>query len=325
MKEHEIRPADLFQNYLDLTKQDIGIFFKDAPREQLSCPACETSGELAFVKLGFNYEECKICHSLWVSPRPTFESFVAFYSDSASSRYWATEFYPAVESTRRIKLWQPKAQQISSISLSSSLIFDNLIDIGGGSGTFAEEFKAISDISVIVIEPSPESAAQCRSRGVTVINSFVEDVKPSDLPEGHTIFTSFELFEHIHNPRMWLQNIADLMRSGDLFILTTLSSLGLDIRTLWNHSQSVSPPHHINFLNPRSMSILAPKVGLEIVRVFTPGVLDLDIMKNNRSKVQDRFWASILDSADDAELSQWQAFISEQDRSSHMWVVLTKP
>ncbi len=260
-----------------------------------------------------------------MSPRPTFESFVSFYSNSASSRYWAEVFYPAVESVRREKLWRPKARQVADIAGASSVAFNNLVDIGGGSGTFAEEFQIVGGLPAVVIEPSPESAAACRERGITVIESFLEDVQPNELPQGHSIFTSFELFEHVRDPRHWLGSIADLMQSEDVLVVTTLSGLGLDIRTLWDQSDSVSPPHHINFLNPASMSQLAMNAGLETLRIFTPGVLDLDIMKNNRAKVTDRFWASVLDISDEAELSRWQQFISDNGRSSHMWAVLQKP
>jgi 2-polyprenyl-3-methyl-5-hydroxy-6-metoxy-1,4-benzoquinol methylase len=325
LKEHEIRPASLFEMYLDLAAEDLDKFFADVPREPMACPACDSEGELAFEKLGFSYRECQRCWSPWVSPRPTFESFVSFYSNSASSRYWAEVFYPAVESVRREKLWRPKARQVADIAEGSSVAFNNLVDIGGGSGTFAEEFIAVCGLSVVVIEPSPESAAACRERGIAVIESFLEDVQPSELPQGHSIFTSFELFEHVHDPRHWLGSIADLMQSEDVLVVTTLSGLGLDIRTLWDQSDSVSPPHHINFLNPASMSQLAMNAGLETLRVFTPGVLDLDIMKNNRAKVTDRFWTSVLDASDEVELSRWQQFISDSGRSSHMWAVLQKP
>ena len=74
-----------------------------------------------------------------------------------------------------------------------------------------------------------------------------------------------------------------------------------------------------------SMSQLAMKVGLETLRVFTPGVPDLDIMKNNRAKVTDRFWTSVLDISDEAELSRWQQFISDSGCSSHMWAALKNP
>jgi hypothetical protein len=214
---------------------------------------------------------------------------------------------------------------VSEIAAAEAVPFENVIDIGGGPGVFAEEFRLINDCTVHVIEPSPESAAVCRAHGIAVIQSFLEEVDPAQLPVGRSLFTSFELFEHVHDPREWLAAVAELMRPNDLLVLTTLSSLGLDIRTLWEASASVNPPHHINFLNPGAMSGLAARVGLEPVRIFTPGVLDLDIMRNNREKVQDRFWRSVIDTADGPELAEWQALVSEAGRSSHMWAVLRKP
>lgn len=323
--EYEIRPAELFKGYLDLVAIDIGKFFTDSPREPMDCPTCDSPGELAFEKMGFAYRECMQCRSLWVSPRPTYEAFTAFYSDSPSSRYWSEVFYPAVEVVRREKLWRPKAFMVSEIAAAEAVPFENVIDIGGGHGVFAEEFRLINDCTVHVIEPSPESAAVCRAHGIAVIQSFLEEVDPGQLPPGRSLFTSFELFEHVHDPRQWLAAVAELMRPNDLLVLTTLSSLGLDIRTLWEASASVNPPHHINFLNPSAMSGLATRVGLEPVRVFTPGVLDLDIMRNNREKVQDRFWRSVIDTADDRELAEWQTLVSGAGRSSHMWAVLRKP
>lgn len=325
LTEHEIRPAALFDGYLDLVAVDIGHFFADSPREPMHCPTCDLVGEPAFEKMGFAYRECMQCWALWVSPRPAYEAFVAFYSDSPSARYWSEIFYPAVAEVRREKLWRPKALLVAEIAAAEADAFANIIDIGGGHGVFAQEFRLISDCSVHVIEPSPQSAEVCRSHGIPVIQSFLEEVEPAQLPAGRSLFTSFELFEHVHDPRQWLGAVAELMRPNDLLVLTTLSSLGLDIRTLWEASASVNPPHHINFLNPSAMSGLATRVGLEPVRVFTPGVLDLDIMRNNREKVQDRFWRSVIDTADDREIAEWQTLVSEAGRSSHMWAVLRKP
>jgi len=73
LKEHEIRPENLFQTYLDLATEDIKEFFADASREPMACPACDSVGELAFEKLGFAYRECQ-----WEDPitrSRLFESF----------------------------------------------------------------------------------------------------------------------------------------------------------------------------------------------------------------------------------------------------------
>ena len=40
MKEEDIRPQEVFDEYLRLTEADIQKFFMDVPRIQIDCPAC---------------------------------------------------------------------------------------------------------------------------------------------------------------------------------------------------------------------------------------------------------------------------------------------
>ena len=327
LTESDIRPKALFDRYLSLVAKDAIAFFADSKREDLKCPVCDLTGDLAFTKLNFEYRECGQCRSLWVSPRPAFAEFSAFYERSDSAEYWAEVFAPAVMEVRRERLWRPKARRIADLAgqLRAGMTrFRNVVDIGGGNGVFAEEFAAISDCQVTVVEPSPAAAASCRERGVMVVEAFLEALTPDQLPSGPTLFTSFELFEHVHDPRGWLMSVASLMRPGDVLVLTTLSGTGLDIRVLWEQSASVNPPHHINFLNPSAMGKLARKCGLEDVDVFTPGELDIDILRNNIGMIKDEFWRVVADSPYD-ERARWQQFIVSMGLSSHMWAVLRKP
>lgn len=323
--EDEIRPKALFDTYLALLASDIPRFFAASPRFDVPCPACGDSGIDAFTKDGFAYRECSTCMTLWQSPRPQFSAYADFYRSSESSTYWADVFQPAVEDARREKLWRPKARLIADLLAEDPEPHDNIVDIGGGNGVFAEEISAVTGCRVLVIEPGSASAAACRARGIDVIEAFAEEVEPTALPLGRTLFTTFELFEHVHSPREWLGRIADLMRPDDTLLLTTLSGLGLDIQVLWNESRAVTPPIHINFLNPSSIERLGSDVGLVAVRTFTPGVLDLDILTNNSQSVRDRFWASVLATADEDELRAWQQLIRDTKRSSHMWAVFRKP
>ncbi len=329
LSEHEIRPAELFATYLALAAKDAHDYFAESRRDTMDCPACDHPGNPAFSKLGFEYRECPECRSLWVSPRPAFADFSAFYSTSDSSKYWADVFSPAVMEARRERLWRPKARRIVEIAArwaDPESPFRTVVDIGGGTGVFAEEYAAASDtdVSVVVVEPSPEAALACRQRGITVVESFLEDLQPDQLPPRPTVFTSFELFEHVHDPHGWLSSLAGLMSPGDILVLTTLSGTGLDIRVLWEQSASVNPPHHINFLNPQAMRLLAHRCGLESLDVFTPGQLDIDILRNSASMIGDRFWQLIVESDDDTR-ARWQSIITDSGSSSHMWAVLRKP
>ena len=144
----------------------------------------------------------------------------------------------------------------------------------------------ISQVKALVIEPSPEAARAARERGLEVIEGFLENITLEQLPSGPTIFTSFELFEHVYAPRDWLSAVTNLMRPEDLLVLTTLSGTGLDIRVLWDKSVAVNPPHHINFLNPNSISRLAESIGLQPLKIITPGQLDFDILRNNKELIE---------------------------------------
>ena len=154
MKEQEIRPEKIFDEYLLLCKKDIDVFFgSDIEREFINCPACNGDGKPAFKKDGFQYRGCSTCKTIFVSPRPINKSFQVYYKDAPSTRFWADVFYKKTESARRKKMHRPKAELIFN-SLKMKSISKQIIDIGGGFGVFAEEFYKLSKVKPIIIEPS---------------------------------------------------------------------------------------------------------------------------------------------------------------------------
>lgn len=321
MKEQEIRPLDIFDEYLKLTKEDVKIYFSNVKRTEIKCPACLSKGNFSFEKEGFCYEECPKCFSLYVSPRPSWESFSRYYTESESTKYWATTFYKKTADARKEKLWKPKAKSIIELLKKYKCEGSTIIDIGGGYGLFAESLREIYNGKIMIIEPSPSLSKICREKEFDVVEKFLEDIEIGDLPSGPKVFVSFELFEHLHSPESFLQSLKKTMKSGDLFVLTTLSSAGIDIRTLWENSKSVSPPHHLNFLNPYSMKLLLERMGFEFIEATTPGKLDLDIMNNSKQLLKDSFWKIYLDNATEEQKNKMQVTISEQGFSSHMMAV----
>ncbi|MCG3769021.1 MAG: Ubiquinone biosynthesis O-methyltransferase [Nitrosomonadaceae bacterium] len=279
----------------------------------------------AFSKYVFDYETCPTCHTLFVNPRPVESAFSKYYTESPSVKYWASTFYKVTSEARREKLWKPKALLIRDTLTYYDSAGHSIVDIGGGYGLFAEEMRNLTGRGPLVIEPGPNLAEACRARGLAVIEKFLEQVEPGDLPPGAKAFVSFELFEHLCDPAIFLRQLMGLMNPGDLFIFTTLSGSGVDIQTLWQDSKSVNPPHHLNFLNPRSVAILLARMGLETLEVTTPGKLDIDILANSLPLIRDRFWRTFVTSASDTEKAAWQQMISSSGWSSHMMAVCRKP
>ena len=104
MKESEIRPKQIFEEYLALCRRDIERFYGDNRGfAAVNCPACDSSavGDDGFTKLGFRYEDCAGCGTLYVSPRPTPAMQESFARQSEATVYWSTHFYRETAEARR--------------------------------------------------------------------------------------------------------------------------------------------------------------------------------------------------------------------------------
>ena len=324
MKEADIRPQALFAEYIRLAEIDARGYFPLHGRTQTSCPACAAEGAPAFEKSGFRYDECPRCATLYVNPRPPAAAFARYYQESPSSRFWATDFYRETAEARRERLWKPKARLVRDRLAGFGHANATVYDIGGGYGIFAEELRALG-LPVVVIEPAPHLAAICRERGLPTVESFLEDIDAGQLGASPKALVSFELFEHLHDPRAFLARICDLLDPGEVFLFTTLSGTGVDIRALWQDSKAVTPPYHLNFLNPASVRMLIEAVGLECLCVETPGKLDVSILENDAEHIKDRFWRTFIRHAGDKEKAECQELIARAGWSSHMMVACRKP
>lgn len=324
MKEADIRPAALFDRYLALCRSDAKTFFEPSEWEPVGCPACGADGTAAFVKHGFSYRACPECDTLFASPRPTAAALARYYTESPSAKFWATDFYRTTEDARRERMFRPRAQRVRELTAGAGDP-DAVVDIGGGYGVFCEEIqKQLPAARVCAIEPSPALGAVCRAKGFTVVPAFLEQVSRADLPldGGRAVFTSFELFEHLHTPRLFLERCRALMRGEDTLVLTTLSGTGFDIQLLWERAKAVFPPHHLNFLNPWSIERLARDCGFDDVVVTTPGRLDVDIVKNDGSASgASRFLRTAARRAGEGAEAALQGWIQQHRLSSHMMMV----
>ena len=127
MKEEDIRPQHIFDEYLALTIQDTKTYFDNCEKDIIKCPACGSVGEFSFNKSGFDYEECKECFALFVNPRPIASLFDKYYTEAPSAEYWATTFYKETAESRRELLWKPKAKLVKNTLLINGWMIKNIL------------------------------------------------------------------------------------------------------------------------------------------------------------------------------------------------------
>lgn len=328
MKESDIRPEALLQRYLELSEQDAELCFVNTPRLKIPCVSCGSErlvGE--FEKNGFTYSSCQDCGTLFQSPRPPIAAFEAFYRDSVSSRYWAEEFFPAVAEARREKIFRPRVERLADLCRTKNISVERLIDVGAGYGIFLDEWrKANSSTQVLAVEPSESLAAECRSKGFEVVEDIAENV--SGYNNHADLVVCFEVLEHVYDPLAFVQTLSRLVKPGGYVFVSTLCADGFDIQLLWEKSNSIFPPHHINFLSVAGFEYLFARAGLVEVDVTTPGQLDVDIVRNAVKREPDlmndqRFLRRVV--ADQNIAVNFQEFLAANRLSSHAWVIGRKP
>ena len=220
-------------------------------------------------------------------------------------------------------LFRPKVAEIQTLCDEEGFSPKRVADIGAGYGLFLEEWRDRKPAAeCIAIEPNGEMAGICRAKGLVVVECFAEEAVT--LRNELDLAVALEVIEHVHDPMRFCSAIKDLLKPGGRALFTGLSVDGFDIQVLWERSNSISPPQHINFLSVDGFRALMERVGFRKVKVFTPGKLDVDIAKNMVAAQpgvldQQRFLRHLL-GQDETVLKEFQMFLRQNRMSSHCWI-----
>ena len=328
MRESEIRPQKLFNQYLKLASEDIDRFFSDHSRfVEVACPGCGSQAcEPALVKLKFRYMLCSKCGSLYLSPRPTVQMYERYYQGAESVKFWSSHFFKETADARRQKIFKPRAglvgewvEKTETTSKGKGLF----VDIGSGYAIFLQEIKRLEIFGKIMgIEPEANLAQVGRDQGFTILEKKLEAIDDGEIDADFA--TAFEVLEHVFSPQDFLSAARRILRPGGILMFTTLTVSGFDIQVLWENSKSIYPPHHINLLSTQGMRDLVTRSGLQLIDLSTPGELDVDIVRNIQQENPEiklpRFIASIINAPDDV-CTHFQNFLKANDLSSHIRVI----
>jgi SAM-dependent methyltransferase len=328
MKEAEIRPQALFNEYLELARRDSeALLANRSSFVEVACPACGSKDSApGLEKHGYVYVECRECRSLYLSPRPSRSLLDSYYREAESVRFWSTHFYSETESARREKIYKPRADLVRGLLVTDGGAAGTFVDIGAGYGVFLEEIARLELFGrTIGLEPNPELAAVCRARGFRVIEKSAEAVADGEIEADFA--TSFEVLEHVFDPAEFLSAAARLLSPGGRILCTTLTVDGFDVQVLWERSKSVHPPHHINLMSVAGLRRLVRRAGLELADLSTPGQLDVDIVSNmiaeDPALPVPRFVRMLLDGH--ARRQAFQQFLAANGLSSHVRFIAERP
>jgi len=330
LKETDIRPDDLKREQLERFAADIRrLIARKDEFVTVSCPACAASAaSVAFHKFDLTYRQCEQCGTIYVSPRPTPAILEHYYRTSENYQYWNTHTFPASEAARREKIFRPRAQRLIGLCKGYGVNPGTFLEVGAGFGTFCEEMLASKFFTrVLAVEPTPDLAATCRKKGIEVLDRPVEQLQ---FDHGTAdVVAAFEVIEHLFSPRQFLDACRGLLTQGGVLVLTTPNVEGFDVKLLAEASDTFDV-EHLNYFHPESISGLLTSCGFQVLEVLTPGELDAElarkkILAGERDLAGQPFLKRVLIDEWDRLGAPFQAFLSENRLSSHMWVVARRP
>jgi len=292
----------------------------------IDCVACGSDQSRPFgSKRGFDYVSCVVCGTVYTNPRPSDTLLKDYYRQSQNYAYWNEHIFPATENSRKERIFRPRALRLRNEIRARGIEPGTLLEIGSAFGTFLEEARQLALFRHIIgLEPTPDLAETCRSRGFDVIEDNVESLTLNEIAD---VIAAFEVIEHVACPEIFLENIRKWLNPNGMLVLTCPNVRGFDVSTLGTLSNTFEQ-EHLNYFHPESIELLLTRMGFQDVRISTPGRLDAELVRNQlvegRINLNGQpFLEEILVNKWD-ELGQlFQDFIAVNNLSSHMMTTAT--
>ena len=329
MKEFDlIRPKQLYEDVLKQRETDGCEFFKTYRNEliDIDCPACGKNGDSVFKKYGFTHKVCRDCDTLFCSPRPPEKLLSIYYKTYLAPQKWTKLLLQADRERKKFQVG-PRVEKIVKIIRSDGI--DRLavaVDIGAGSGAFSLCLKDSGFFDdVIALDISEECVEACRNQDLKSICGTVSDLK-SDFVD---FMCMNDLIEHVFDPVGMLKECSRGLRKNGYLAIATPNGCGFDFNILKETTRNITPPEHLTYFNPSSLCHLLSRCGFEVLKIETPGHLDVEIVERT---IKDGFTLSeknefleYLFSMNEVTKKNFQTFLSDNLLSSHMFCLARKP
>jgi N-acetyl sugar amidotransferase len=239
--------------------------------------------------------KCKNCSFIFSSKKPSNEELIEHYN-----HYLRNDYLSPITVKRYNELLD---------SMEKYRKTNNILDIGCGVGYFLEQAKK-RGWNVYGTEFTDDAVRICQEKGIEMF----QGVLNSDYykSEFFDVVTSFEVIEHINNPKEELNNISNILRKDGLFYCTTPNFNSFSRRYLKDKWNNILYPEHLSYYTKQTISralkqfdlvplktvttgvslvrLKTSKKGLNLDEVVTPGSLDESI----RSKFEKNSFFKIV-------------------------------
>jgi 2-polyprenyl-3-methyl-5-hydroxy-6-metoxy-1,4-benzoquinol methylase len=226
------------------------------------CPGClSASTKLHIIKNSYPIHRCSNCELLFVHPQPSKEELGRVYS---ASYFLRGNKYAAALDPKHDPNWLNDQCKVELIKRWCSS--GRLLDIGCALGGFLAVAKK-NGFEVEGIEIVEYAAELARRRlHVEVASS---DIYSAELaPESYDVITMWDVIEHLTDPSLAFERIGRALRPKGYVAFSTGDVSSRWARLTGKRWQLLTPPQHLYFFSPRSMSGILKRHGLSLKEIY---------------------------------------------------------
>lgn len=169
---------------------------------------------------------------------------------------------------------------------------NKILDVGCGIGYFLEEAKK-RGWEVYGTEITDEAIRICKEKGIQIKEKGVLNSEKYE-PGMFDIITSFEVIEHIDNPRIELKNFHIILRKGGLVYITTPNFNSLLRYRLKAAYNVISYPEHLSYYTPKTLKKVFKLSGFTTLKTESTGI-SITRLKTSKGMSNQRFISATSD------------------------------
>lgn len=151
-------------------------------------------------------------------------------------------------------------------SLERHVSAGKLIELGCAFGFFLDEAK--QDFDVCGVEISDHAREVCTQRGLDVVREASPEFLDSHGPFDAAVM--LDVLEHMPDPGAMLEQLRGAMRPGAQLLITTGDYGSLLARTMGKRWRLMTPPQHLWFFSPKTVTALLERHGFKVHTVEHP-------------------------------------------------------
>jgi len=260
--------------------------------EKLDCYVCKSTNLTNFRdRDGFLHLICNSCHLMWLHSSHLVSSnklyneayFDGRIFEQTDGKLGYAKCYSNSDGSYRVTHYRSYIDIIRKLDFASNRSSLKVLDFGCAYGTFLRNLMNTmgGKVEVHGIDVDAQVCIKTSSKldGAPI---YCVDMKTNSeaIPQHYfDVITMLDVLEHLDDPRMYLQRLAECATAGGYLLLSTTNIESLNARLYGDKWILHGAPYHVHYFGPRSIRILLQQSGWEIVKLYT----ERTIFHNERS------------------------------------------